>query len=105
MRISDWSSDVCSSDLSARTRTPVAPEGWALGANLGATGGLAGAIQHAPDGGLNGRPSRRQKSDSQAIGLGNFSLERAFQKFAANGDAYDSRGHQGCARRSMETRG
>src|SRR3546814_1010829 len=46
MRISDWSSDVCSSDLSLRTVADRPCPG------MGPLGGLAGALRHAGDHGF-----------------------------------------------------
>src|SRR3546814_5394896 len=46
MRISDWSSDVCSSDLSALARAGRASAGLYSRNGVGEAGGLEGKIQH-----------------------------------------------------------
>src|SRR3546814_5913411 len=72
MRISDWSSDVCSSDLTALSSGSAAPRaeflfpmrGWKVAGLLGELGHIGVLVPH---GGLEGRDRRRQIQDSGVL--------------------------------------
>src|SRR3546814_11712161 len=73
MRISDWSSDVCSSDLQRRARRRLAK----LGDVRARDKGLAGADQHHGLDGIVGQRARHAVADAAAHGGGQRSEERS----------------------------
>src|SRR3546814_9516461 len=69
LRISDWSSDVCSSDLSGRPRA--SPQGAvAASGNHGASGGCGGRLDRR-------FPHRRRSNRTRAIGSRHFGAPQA----------------------------
>src|SRR3546814_10143596 len=86
LRISDWSSDVCSSDLSGRPRA--SPQGAvAASGNHGASGGCGGRLDRR-------FPHRRRSNRTRAIGSRHFGAPqadaRAFPGISIRSEAHTS---------------